>query len=105
MNAAEHVLRGGLAAAGPEGLAIVGAQENLTYAGLVQRVGQFAAGLRAAGLRPGDRVALLMLDTPDLAALHLAVMAAGGIAVALSGRSALHDLRRSLALVLSLIHI
>jgi 3-hydroxybenzoate/4-hydroxybenzoate---CoA ligase len=99
MNAAEHVLRGGLAAAGADGLAIVGAQESLTYAGLIQRVGRLAAGLRAAGLRPGDRVALLMLDTPDLAALHLAVMAAGGIAVALSGRSALHDLRRSLALV------
>jgi benzoate-CoA ligase len=98
MNATDHVLLGGLAAAGPDKFAIVGV-ENLTYGELAHRVGQFAAGLKAAGIRRGDRVAMLMLDTPDLIALHLATMAVGGIAVALSGRSAMHDLRRTLALV------
>ncbi len=98
MNASEHVLLSGLAAAGADKLAIVGA-ENITFGELVHRVGQFAAGLKAAGIRPGDRVAMVMLDTPDLIALHLATMAVGSVAVALSGRSAMDDLRRTLALV------
>jgi 3-hydroxybenzoate/4-hydroxybenzoate---CoA ligase len=99
MNAAEYVLMGGIARGGADKLALASAEERLTYRELLLRVGRFAAGLRAAGLRRLDRVALLMLDTPDLVALHLATMAAGGIAIALSGRSSPDELRRALALV------
>ena len=49
----------------------------LSYGALAQRVSQFAAGLREAGVKPGDRVGMLMLDTPDLVAMHLAAMADG----------------------------
>ena len=87
MNAAEHVLMGGLRVAGIEKPAVVCSQESLTYGALTVRVSQFTAALRGAGLCPGDRVAMLMLDTPDLVVLHLAVMAAGGVAVAVSTRS------------------
>jgi 3-hydroxybenzoate/4-hydroxybenzoate---CoA ligase len=93
MNAAEHVLMGGLRVAGIEKPAVVCSQESLTYGALTVRVSQFTAALRGAGLCPGDRVAMLMLDTPDLVVLHLAVMAAGGVAVAVSTRSTPAELR------------
>src|SRR6266478_395538 len=86
MNAAEYVLLGGATRGGPDKLALTCAEERLTYGELLLRVGRFAAGLRAAGLGRLDRVAMLMLDTPDVVALHLATMAAGGIAGLRSGR-------------------
>jgi acyl-CoA synthetase (AMP-forming)/AMP-acid ligase II len=88
MNAVEYCLLHGLQLAGPEHPAILCAQESLSYGALAARVGQFAAGLREAGVRPGDRVGMLMLDTPDLIALHLGAIAAGAIAVAMSSRAA-----------------
>jgi non-ribosomal peptide synthetase component F len=71
MNAVEYCLLHGLKLAGSEHPAILCAQESLSYGALAARVSQFAAGLREAGVRPNDRVGMLMLDTPDLIALHL----------------------------------
>src|SRR6266699_754782 len=71
MNAVEYCLLHGLKLAGPEHPALLCAQESLSYGALAARVSQFAAGLREAGVRPNDRVGMLMLDTPDLIALHL----------------------------------
>jgi benzoate-CoA ligase len=98
MNAVEFVLRGGLAAAGPDKAAIVTPGECLTYGELAARVGRFAAALRQTGMRPGDRVAILMLDHADLVALYLAVIAAGGVAVTLSTRASAHDLQHIFAI-------
>src|SRR5262245_40454071 len=64
-----------------------------------RRVSQFATGLREAGVRPSDRVGMLMLDTPDLIALHLGAIAAGAIAVAISSRSSAAELAQILAIV------
>ena len=50
-------------------------------------------------MRPGDRVGMLMLDTPDIVALHLAAMAAGAIAVAMSSRAGDDELAQMLAIV------
>jgi len=47
-------------------------------AGLVRAV---AAGLRADGVRPGDRVAVFGGNTPDWIVLDLAVLAAGAVTV------------------------
>ena len=69
MNAVEYCLLHGLKLAGPEHPAILCAQESLSYGALAVRVSQFAAGLREAGVRPNDRVGMLMLDTPDLIAV------------------------------------
>ena len=71
MDAVEYCLLHGLKLAGPEHPAILCAQETLSYGALAARVSQFAAGLRETGVRPSDRVGMLMLDTPDLIALHL----------------------------------
>ena len=87
MNAVEYCLLHGLKVAGPEHPALLSAGETLSYGALEKRVSQFAAGLRDAGVGVGERVGMLMLDTPDIVATHLAVMAAGGIAVAMSSRA------------------
>jgi acyl-coenzyme A synthetase/AMP-(fatty) acid ligase len=99
MNAVEYVLAGGLAVGGPDRPAIVTADECLTYGDLAARVGRFAAALREAGIAPGDRVAILMLDHADLVALYLAVMAAGSVAVTVSTRASAHDLAHVFGIV------
>ena len=99
MNAVEYCLLHGLKLAGPEHPALLCAQESLSYGALAARVSQFAAGLREAGVRPNDRVGMLMLDTPDLIALHLGAVAAGAIAVAMSSRASAAELAQILAIV------
>ena len=99
MNAVEYCLIHGLKIAGPDHPAILSAGESLSYGALAARVSQFAEGLRESGARPGDRVGMLMLDTPDIVAMHLAVMACGGIAVAISSRAGRQELAQILAIV------
>ena len=99
MNAVEYCLLHGLKVAGPEHPALLSAGEALSYGALEQRVSQFAAGLREAGVKPDDRVGMLMLDTPDIVAMHLAAMAAGAIAVAMSSRASPEELEQILAIV------
>jgi benzoate-CoA ligase len=99
MNAVEYCLLQGLAAAGPDHPAIACAEETVSYGALAARVAQFAAGLREIGVQPNDRVAMQMLDTPDLVALHQAAMAAGAVAVAVSSRTSADELKQILAVV------
>jgi 3-hydroxybenzoate/4-hydroxybenzoate---CoA ligase len=99
MNAAEYVLAGGLAVAGPDKPAIVSGEGTVTYGELVLRVSRFAAALRDHGMKPGDRVAMLMLDHFDLVAFYLAVIAAGGVAITVSTRATSDDLHHILAIV------
>jgi len=99
MNAVEYVLAGGLAVGGPDRPAIVTPDECLTYGDLAARVGRFSAALREAGIEPGDRVAMLMLDHADLVALYLAVIASGGVAVTVSTRASAHDLAHVFGIV------
>ena len=93
VNAAAFVLANKLADGVRDTPAVVSATETLTYGELVDRVSRFAAALHERGLRRGERCAILMLDTPDLVATALAVMAAGGVAVLLSPRATVLDLR------------
>ncbi len=99
MNAVEYTWLHGLAVAGPGAPAVVSAGESLTYGALTARVGRFAAALRAEGMGPRDRVAMQMLDTPDLVALHLAVLAGGGVSVPISTRAGADELERTLAII------
>jgi acyl-CoA synthetase (AMP-forming)/AMP-acid ligase II len=87
MNAAKYVLAGDLAVVGPSKPAVVNGEESISYGNLAVRVSRFAAALRKAGMTPGDRVALFMLDHADLVSVYLAVMAAGGVAIAVSTRA------------------
>jgi benzoate-CoA ligase len=99
MNAVEHSLLHGLAVSGADAPAVMSAGESLTYGALTARVSRFAAALRTAGLGPFDRVAMQMIDTPDLVALHLAVLAAGGVAAPISTRAGADELRQTLAII------
>ena len=94
MNAVEYCLLHGLKLAGAAHPALLSAGEVLSYGALERRVSQFAAGLRELGVGTSDRVGMLMLDTPDLVAMHLAAMAAGGIAVAVSSRAGPEELEQ-----------
>ncbi len=49
----------------PDKTAVVGGEQRLTYAQLLERALRFAAALQAHGVRRGDRVALFLENTPD----------------------------------------
>jgi len=49
----------------PDAPAIVFGDTRRTWAQLRERVQRVAAGLRAAGLQPGDRIAVLDLNHPS----------------------------------------
>ncbi|MCB9878471.1 MAG: AMP-binding protein [Planctomycetes bacterium] len=56
-------------------------EELLTFAGYARRVWRAASRLRARGLQPGERVALLLPRSLEEAVLLTAVPAAGGVVV------------------------
>jgi 3-hydroxybenzoate/4-hydroxybenzoate---CoA ligase len=99
MNAVEDCLLHGLKVAGSDHPALIGSDETLSYGALAARVAKFAAGLRETGVTSGDRVALLMLDTPDFIALHLAAMAMGAVASGVSTRASERELGYILAII------
>ncbi len=72
-----------LAAERPGALAVVGAEERLTYGQLAARAQGFADVLRARGVAPEERVGVLLSRGPDLVASLLGVLAAGGAYVPL----------------------
>ncbi|MEO7094060.1 MAG: benzoate-CoA ligase family protein [Polyangiales bacterium] len=65
-------------------LAIVSDEGELTYAELDDRVRRFASAVRAAGIHPGDRVALVLPDTALLSVAFWGTLAAGAVAVPLN---------------------
>ena len=86
MNAAEHLL-------GPDALARHGARvafrcgdESISYAEFAARVERAASALVALGIRPGDRVLLLLRDTPEFAAAWLGAVRAGAVAIGLNNK-------------------
>ena len=64
--------------------AIVHGERRVTYGDLWREAQKVAAWLQAIGLRRGDRVALLMDNSPDYAAAYYGVLLAGGAVVALN---------------------
>jgi 3-hydroxybenzoate/4-hydroxybenzoate---CoA ligase len=84
VNAVDHLL--GRAALERHGarVALICGTQSLTYAELAGRVARASNALRELGLAPGDRVLLLMRDTPELAAAWLGAVHAGFVAIALN---------------------
>ena len=62
-------------------IAIRAGDERITYRALLARVNRAGNALRALGVRPEERVFLLMLDSPDLAALFWGAIRIGAVAV------------------------
>jgi len=55
----------------------------ITYAQLVSRVRHIASGLLRLGIQPGDRIALLMENRPEWAAIDYAILSTGAVTVPL----------------------
>src|SRR5215204_4479717 len=65
----------------PEKLCLSFEGERWTYEQLRERAETFAAALRTWGLRPGERVALFLGNSPDFLAAYLGIHLAGGVIV------------------------
>ena len=74
----------------------VGGGDSLSFATLAGRVASIAEGLRASGVAPGDRVALLAPDPPDFIAAAYACWAIGAVAVVVDRGLGFRGLRRAL---------
>lgn len=83
-NAAAELLERGLARGGATKTAYVDHREAVSYGELARRVRCCAAGLRALGLVPEQRVLLVLLDTIDFPVLFLGSLFAGLVPVAVS---------------------
>ena len=84
LNAVEHFL--GTPALQRHGAraALICGKRKLSYAELAAETARAANALRALGVAPGDRVLLLMRDTPEFAAAWLGAVHAGAVAIALN---------------------
>lgn len=61
-----------------------GNHRSLTYGALARRSSNFAAGLAARGVKPGDRVAILLPQGFETVIAHLAIYKLGAIALPLA---------------------
>lgn len=93
MNAAEHLL--GSAALDRHGsrTALSCATESVTYADLGRQVRKAAAAWIALGAARGDRVLILLPDSPEFAAAWLGAVYAGLVAIAVNGSLPVEDQR------------
>jgi fatty-acyl-CoA synthase len=55
--------------------------QSLTYAQVADRSRAIAGGLRAAGVRPGDHVAVILANVPDFVPLKYAILRLGAVCV------------------------
>ena len=76
----------------PDAIAIVAGERRVSYAELWDAVSRGVEFLRDRTIVPGDRVALLMRNSPDYAACYYAVLAAGGVVVPLNLEAKIGDL-------------
>ena len=82
MNAADVVL----AAGADEAPALITETETVRYGALRRFVGRAGNGLAAAGVRPGERVVLVLDDRPLLVAAYLGAIRIGAVPVAVNTR-------------------
>ncbi len=86
MNAAEHLLGASALVRHGARAALLCGEQALTYAELAAQVGRAASALRTFGVQPGDRVLLLLRDTPEFAAAWLGAVRAGAVAIGLNSK-------------------
>ena len=70
----------------PGKVAVIYGARRLTYRELAAEAQRVARALRASGVRPGDRVAYLMPNLPEMLIAHYAVPLAGAVLVAVNTR-------------------
>jgi len=87
----------GIVARHPGRTAIVGDDRRIDYTGFWREAQAFAHALRARGLRPGERVAILLPNRIEAAVACYGAWLAGGIAVPLNAQARERDFRAWLA--------
>jgi long-chain acyl-CoA synthetase len=80
----------------PDALAVVSGEQRLTHRQLNDRCRRLAGGLRALGLQPGDRVAIVANNSHRYLELYVAVPADGLVVVPLNARHTEAELRYAL---------
>lgn len=83
-NAAEYLIDRQIAAGHGSRVAIRYRGESITYGDLAQRVRAAASGLRGLGVRPEERVVMVLLDSPEFIATFLGAMRIGAVPVPLN---------------------
>jgi benzoate-CoA ligase len=83
-NACEYLLDRRLAAGDGQRTALTGPAGVFSYAQLHDRVCRTAAGLRAVGVQPEQRILMVMSDSPAFVVVYLAAMRVGAIPVPVS---------------------
>ena len=70
----------------PDKVAVIYGSRRLTYTDLAAETMRVARALRASGIGPGNRVAYLLPNLPEMLVAHFAVPLAGGVLVAINTR-------------------
>jgi acyl-coenzyme A synthetase/AMP-(fatty) acid ligase len=83
-NACDYLLDRHVREGRGDRLALTGVAGDLSYAELAGRVTRAAAGLRALGLQPEQRVVMVMADSPEFVIVYLAAMRIGAVPVPIS---------------------
>jgi len=83
-NACEYLLDRRIAAGDGDRVALTGPAGELSYTQLWDRVRRTAAGLRAVGVQPEQRILMMMSDSPNFVVVYLAAMRVGAIPVPVS---------------------
>jgi benzoate-CoA ligase family protein len=91
-NASTYLVDRHVEAGNGDRVAVTGPRGTLTYADLLDRTEQVAAGLRALRMRPEERVLIFMADSPDMVAVILGAMRMGAIPVPVSTMLSAPDL-------------
>jgi benzoate-CoA ligase len=91
-NASEYLLDRRLAAGDAERVALRAAGRDVTYAELHDLVCRTAAGLRGLGVRPEERVVLVLSNTVEWVATFLAALRIGAIPLPVNPLLPSHDL-------------
>ena len=81
----------------PDKIAVVYGRRRLTYSELAAEAQRVAGALQASGVEPGDRVAYLMPNLPEMLIAHYAVPLAGGVLVAVNTRLTAEEVAYMLA--------
>lgn len=81
----------------PERTATIFFDARLRYRHLKDQVDRFAAGLLASGVKPGDRVAVMLPNMPQFVVAFFGALRAGAIVVPTSPLYTAHELEHQLA--------
>ena len=77
----------------PDKVAIVHGDRRISYRDFAFEATRLARALQASGIGPGDRVAYLCPNIPELLVAHFAVPLAGAVLVAINTRLAPEEVR------------